>query len=81
MKTLFSDPVGWSERAAGTWLRFSLSAAAQLASFFFLCWLTEWRYVWPLLFFVFLMPFLYLVALRGVICELHRKSERHEPVA
>ena len=80
MNALFKDPVGWSERAVGSWPRFILSASAFLVGFLYLCWKLEWRYAFPLAFFVFLMPLFCLIALRGVLRELHRKPESHESV-
>jgi hypothetical protein len=76
MNTLFKDPVGWSERAVGSWPRFILSATAFLVGFLYLGWKLEWRYAFPWAFFVFVMPLLCLIALRGVLRELHRKSAR-----
>ena len=81
MKTLFTAPVWWSEQAVGSRARFCFSVFAQTAGVLFVCWVSEWRYVWPMMFFGLLMPLYYLIALRGVVRELHQKSETHEKFA
>ena len=82
MKTLFSAPVWWSEKAVGTWPRFLFMMFAQVGSFAFLCWLGDWRSLGIYLFFGLVMPIYYLIALRGVLRELHKKDKSDErPVA
>ena len=78
MKTLFTAPVWWSERAVGSWLRFWFMAVGQTAGFGVVCWLSEWRYTGVFAIFGLVLPLYYLIALRGVVHELHKKPERHE---
>ncbi|MDR3406037.1 MAG: hypothetical protein P4L99_26360 [Chthoniobacter sp.] len=78
MKSLFTAPVQWSEQAVGSRPRFFLTVAMQLAGVLFVCWLSEWQYLWPMMFIGLFMPLYYLIALRGVMRELQGKGEKQE---
>ena len=78
MKTLFTAPVWWSEQIVGSLPRFWITVVAQTAGVLFFCWMSEWRYVGPMIYFGAVMPVYYLIALRGLIRELHRKTGPHE---
>jgi len=75
------NAIRWSERAVGSRLRFIVTVFAQVGGVLFACWLAEWHHVGPLVCFGLMLPLGYLIALRGAIRELHRKTERHEEFA
>ena len=82
MKTLFSAPVWWSEKAVGTWPRFLFMTLAQAGGFVFVCWHDHWQSIGSYLMFGLVFPVYYLIALRGVLRELHKKDKSDErPVA
>jgi hypothetical protein len=66
----------WSEAAAGSRLRFWLTLTLQVAAFAFAAWLYEWRTALPFAFFGLIMPLYYLMALRGLLHELHKQAPR-----
>ena len=78
MNTLLKAPARWSEQVVGSWPRFMVSLVAQVGGVLFACWLEEWRHVGPLLLFGLMLPLSYLIALRGVIQELHCKAGEHD---
>ena len=63
----------WSEAAAGSQLRFWSMLILQIAAFVFIAWQNEWRHIWAFAFLGLLMPFYYLMALRGLLDELHKR--------
>ena len=61
---------------AGSRLRFWLMLTVQVGAFLFAAWQYEWRNAVPFAFFGLLLPLYYLVALRGLIDELHKQAPR-----
>ncbi len=74
MKTLFTTPVLWAESIVGTWPRFWCMTFAHTASFVYLSWEIEGRYIGQFVFFGLIMPLYYLIALRGVVRTLRKQS-------
>jgi len=75
MKTLFTAPVSWSENTVGTtWWRLFCALLAQVSIFVAVGSIDHWHsavaYVFPGL----VAPMFYLIALRGVLRELHKKN-------
>jgi hypothetical protein len=68
--------VRWSEAAAGSWLRFWLTLILQVAAFSFAAWQYKWRTALPFAFFGLIMPLCYLMALRGLLDELHKQAPK-----
>jgi hypothetical protein len=78
MDNVFKNPVPWSELAVGSWLRLSSVLIIQIGGFLLLCRWTDWKLWGWMAFFIVLIPTYYLMALRGVHRELHRKTSRPE---
>lgn len=77
--SLYTAPVSWSQSAVGTWPRFCFMLVAQSAGFiYFGSRSGGWSSVEPVMFFGLIMPVLYLIALRGLLRELHRRTAGHD---